>query len=346
MEIKIKLKHLIIPIIVFTISFVVIINDYRLVLTNPTFDVGFLYTSDNLYDKNDELLLLDTLTSFTSEQVNAGNSVKLETSSFNSINMSKLSELSNRSELIILSHTNITDDLKDFFAENMDTFYILYNCDYEGDFSDNVAAINLDSKSASNQAAVDLLNVSETGKYLYVSTTAKDEEYEHFNDTITKANEKNEVYYYQIDDVDNNTLIRSNILEYLNQGIDSIYVSDPRVSDIVIETSLSVQQDIEAYNDYLIDFQQEKEENKDSTAVLEEPKYEQNQINVITNTFKNVNNGLYYDENSNGIKEENDFSVVETSYVFDLEDTILSIRDMLVTDSFKFKEFNIKPIKE
>ncbi len=371
MEVNLKLKHLIIPLIVFLISFISVTNNFRIAIMNPTFDVGYLYNYTNLYDETDELLLLNDITNYANNESNLSN-LNLETSSFNNINISKLKELSNRSELIIISNTEITEELVKFFNENSNTYFVLYNCKNDKVLPDNVVTISLDYSKVVEDAAINLSDDSVTNKYLYVTTDKFVDDYSTFEDIVKSEFESSEVFIYNINDVDNNTVIRSDIDDYLENGVDSIYIADPRVNDIVISTVLNIQHEIITNQSELqIDQADDKITNEeddnssqsqedkntsqsdedDNTSQSEEDtvedlKYKQEKINIVNNSYNYKNNGMYFDENKNGLFDNDDLSVVKNSYIFDVSNAINAIDTMIQEDTFIHKDFDILPTKE
>lgn len=361
MKINIELKHIVIPFVVLISSFIILIFNFKTLLTNPSYDIGFLYTNSELYSHTSEFFIYDELNDFiNSEEIT--DYITLETSTFSNVNIYRLKEFSNSKELVVLNNIEIDEKLVDFFEENTSTFFVLFDTTGINVELDNVISIDIDWQKISKSAANDLASTTNTHKYLYIDTDIDSDAYLTFVDEIQKKDSDAIINQYIVQDTSNNLAIRQKLTSYLDDGVDSIYVSKSIVSEIVIETATAFQLDIIEYENLKNEQELLKEENVDEEETLIDIEssedeelvenesiddetivdndedviyFEQSNINIVVNTFDDTKLGEYQ-------KGDEIVSTVSNSYTFEINNIIKQIYDDLQDDRISISEYAVE----
>ncbi len=342
--INVHIKHLVIPFIVFIVSFMAVIYGYNQITTNPTFDVGYLYSNSNLYDDPTELNFYNQLTQYVVDNEQLEN-IRLETSSYSNENLNKLQELTNRFDLIVMNNIAMTKNQSNLIKQEEDTNFILINSDSNNFKNDNAKYINFDYITTAKLAADDLSSASKTHKYLFIDIDKEDSEmYTSFVQEVVAKDKDAEVIHYYVEDPYNNIKIRSDLEQYIADGIDSIYVQDTILLEIIVDTVVVKQQEI-MEELFVVETEKEKLKEDPEYESTFERKYTQDKINVVTNTFDYRLNGIYADVNEDGILDEQDTTVVLSSYVYNGEAEMVDTINSLINDTFTGSEVILKPTK-
>lgn len=319
--INIRIKHLVIPVIVFAITFIVITLNYYALLANPTFDVGLLYSGTGINVQSEEKAIWDTLLETQANFANSETDSEYEEINLNSYNKEKLTEaqfeeIVNNKEVIFILGDNYNDILADQIDNNKKTKFVLIDNSYDYT-SDNVMQISFNEETMTQLAAISLYEKSETKKLVYITSKSEDDAQRDLTAFKTSVPDAQVAVMY-VDDVNNNVDIIAKLNTYIDAGYDAFYIADPELNETIVG-ELKTKQNI-------ITKQFEDENNKNNNLQPgEQPvtnKYQQHNLYVVTNTFYTYDDGIYKDANNDGELSYPDNSVVIDSYIKDYQQTV------------------------
>jgi hypothetical protein len=332
--INMRIKHLVIPTIVFAITFIVITFNYYALLANPSFDVGLLYSGTGVSVQSEEKAIWDTLLDIQSDFAENEIESEYEEISLNSYNKQKLTpaqfeEIISNKEAIFILGDNYNDIIEDQIEKNKKTKFILIDNSY--DFtSDNVMQISFDENSMTKRAAVSLFNKSETKKLLYITSKSQadaQDDIATFKASVPEA----QVAVMYVEDVNNNVDIITKLNTYIEAGYDGYYIADPELNETIVGELKNKQNVInKQFEDETI-----KNNNLQPGENAVENKYQQRNLYAVTNTFYTYDDGIYKDTNNDGELSYPDNSIIIDSYIKDYElifnDIIYSIMNYTFT---------------
>ena len=314
--INMRTKHLVIPMIVFAVTFIVITLNYYALLANPSFDVGLIYSGTGVNVQSEEKAIWDTLLEVQSDYAENGLETEYEEISLNSYNKQKLTaaqfeEIVSNKEAVFILGDNYNDILSQQIESNKKTKFILIDNSYDYT-DDNVMQISFNEKAMTEHAAVSLFEKSETKKILYI--TSKSPEDAQGDLSVFKASVPDaQVAVMYVDNINNNVDIIAKLNTFIEAGYDAFYIADPELNETIVG-EIKTKQNV-------ITKQFEDENTKNSnlqpgeSAV--ENKYQQQNLFVVTNTFYTYDDGIYKDSNNDGELSYPDSSVIVDSYIKD-----------------------------
>lgn len=313
MYVKIQLKHLIIPIIVFGISFISLLYSDIVIIKNPVLDVGFVYTSGDLVEHSSQRLVWDSLLNTTVLPEDASYSnINFESQKVSSKNIDKINEIAKRSEVLFLINFPVEPELEEVFSKNPRTTFVLLNDDYSSK-NDNVVTLNVDKEYILSHAAKSLASNTTTHKYLFVDTPlGSDKDFATFSKYVGMYDPSAVIEAYVVNDPSNSIVVREDIINYFSQGYESIFVNDIILNDLLVNICKNYENDIYNYN-----LKQSELAEDDLTNQTQEKKYLFDTVNLITLGYDNVPEGVYRDTNEDGVIDYHDDGVVLQSYIYD-----------------------------
>lgn len=340
MYVKVRLKHLLIPCIVFGISFISIVFNSQQLISNKTLDVGFVLATGDVIEPSKPRMVWDAISTYSIfEEQSEYTNVSVEYVKSTGSKFTKINEIASRSEIVFLYGYEVTDELMSIITNQSETEFVLI--DENSDIQvKNLTTINLDIDMIIKNAVSKLTKTITTHNYLFVDTKVIDSDFELFKSEILKVDPKAVVTHYYIEDTTFSVDIMSSMHAYFDQGYDSIYINDPELNKIIVEVGRSYQLDIENYKieqlakQQIIDEQQTESDESDKTIVdpvdeVEPTKYLFDQVKIVTSGYNNIYDGVYADSNEDGLQNELDKSVVVSSAVYDYNVVIEEIIDTI-----------------
>lgn len=308
MILKIRLKHLLIPVLVFMITFIIVIVNYNRLFSDQAIEVALLYNGPGINVTSEEKNYWDAL-SLASERYQdevSGDvfaSMKFQSYSYESLSEKKFNEIINNKNIILVLGDDYNEVLNNILDRNKSKQFILV--DNSEEFKQkNVSTITYDYKTESNGAAITLLEHSVNDQYLYISTNTQNNDiaYNLFEEKILKSQPEAVVEHYIVTDIYNNSNIISTIDDYCKLGFDNFYIADPEIAEITISTLVKYQiflnEELILFQNELLAYEELNEEVlEEDQEELEEPTFDylQKNINVLTNTFDFSAKGALFD---------------------------------------------------
>lgn len=342
MEVTVKLKHIIIPLIVIIITLFGLTSELQNNMNNPTLDVAYIYPGNGLATDSNQKFIWETLSEVQNnysfdEKTNKYDLISLEHLNVETISESQLQTLANKNEIVILYGDSYNKELEEVLVNNQNTYFILI--DNTSDItSSNIISIDLNHNNEIKAAATALSGVTKTNKALYVSTTPIEqnaENYELFTTYCTNC----EVEYYYVANSNDSAKILGDLKAYFTEGYDIAYVEDSIVYNLVTIAAKEIQMVINEENKAV-------EENKKSTTPVEiEEVYIQDNIYVIGNNFDMYGEGIYEDTNMDLSYNELDKSVILETYTYNLYETFMTIFTEVINEEVTQNAYVLEPIK-
>ena len=342
--IHIRVKHIVIPSIVFAITLIIVTFNYYTLVANPTFDVGLLYNGPGVTVQSEEKAVWDSLVDVQNKYKDDENSSSYEEINLNSYNKPKLTagqlgEIVANKEVLYVLGDSFNDVLLNEINDNKRTKFILI--DNSMDFvQPNVIQISFDDFAIAKEAAVSLFSTSKTKQILYITTVPIDlqkDKIESFKDSIPHA----EVTVEYVKDINNNVAIVESLDRLYSNGYDSVYVANSELNEVVINQT--------KIWEVMLDAQILAENEKNNLLSPDEPKispkYLQNHIKVITNTFNTYDSGVYVDSNEDSLLRYPDLSIIQDSFIKDYDETFLQITNEIIEYDFNPRDILLTPLK-
>ncbi len=334
MYVKVRLKHIIIPFIVLIITIVSLVGyNIKNVISN-SFEVAYLYQNDDLVDHSEQAYIFNILNE-VKQEVDKPTPINLESSELSNTSIQRWNKIVARNDLIIIDNLSITDVMSNSFNRYKEKTFILINEDYSSNL-ENVANIKINYNYIVKQAAMELVKTNENHQYLYVGVNNDNEQYTLFQKIIHKYDNKAIISELNIENAADNITIRNKMNDEFSKGFGSIYIADSIVSQIIIKTGLNYQNNLIKIENKNVEDKEKLKENidKEKNGVNVKQRYEIfKHMHIITNTYNDISSGLYVDLNENGIKdEENDKSIVQASYTYNLHDTLKELINIIIKD--------------
>lgn len=372
MEVTLKLKHLIIPLIVIAITFVGLIAELENTINNTTLDMTFIYSGSELTIDSEEKFIWSALNEIQNTyeletKTESYNAISLDYLNVNTISESQLESLSYKNEIVVIFGDHYNTEIKSILQKNSNTNFILIDNTAEIK-EENVININIDKDQEIATSAKNLATKSQTKQLLYVSTIPMDDNMDNYNLFIENASGSNVAYYY-VPNINDSTAILTALSEYFYLGYDGVYVEEASVYNLVVSAAKDAQVAIieettaaaESETDPTIEDTTETDGVAEESQTLEaEPtatseeeakkeevigdKYKQDNIYVVGNYFDNYIDGIYEDTNLDLTYDYLDKSVVLETYTYDLVSTLSTIIDQILSGNIKENSYTLEPI--
>lgn len=244
MEVTLKLKHLIIPLIVIIITFIGLIFELENTINNTTLDMTFIYSGSELTIDSEEKFIWSSLNEIQNsyaleDKTTSYNAISLDYLNVNTISESQLESLSYKNEIVVIFGDHYNTEIESILQKNSDTNFILI--DNTADITEeNVININLDKEQEITTSAKKLAANSKTKQLIYVSSIPMDDNMDNYNLFIENSQGCNVAYYY-VPNVNDSTAILTALAEYFYLGYDGVYVEDASVYDLVVTAAKDAQ---------------------------------------------------------------------------------------------------------
>ncbi|MGL5020854.1 MAG: hypothetical protein ACRC5R_02340 [Mycoplasmatales bacterium] len=342
--IRVRVKHIVIPCIVFAITFIIVTFNYYTLVANPTFDVGLLYNGPGITIQSEEKAVWDSLVDVQNKYSDNEISNQYDEINLNSYNKAKLTagqldEIVANKEVLYVLGDSFNDVLLKKINYNKRTKFVLI--DNSMDFvQPNVIQISFDDFAIAKKSAISLFGISNTKKILYITTVPIDlqrEKIDSFKESIPQA----EVAIEYVKDINNNVSIVESLDRLYTNGYDGVYVANSELNDVVINQT--------KIWEVMLDSQILAENEKNNLLKPGEPKiapkYQQNHIKVITNTFNTYDDGVYVDSNKDSLLGYPDLSIIQDSYLKDYDDTFLQLTKEIMEYDFNPRNIHLTPLE-
>lgn len=365
MEVTVKLKHIIIPVIVIFITLFGLIFEIKNTVNNPSFDIAFIYPGTGLAVDSEQKFIWETLNEVQNNYIFDESElmyelISLEHLNANTISESQLETLANKNEVIILLGDSYNKEIKDVSKDYDDTYFVLVNntSDISGD---NIINIDFNTANEIKTAATLLSSVSTTKQALYISTTPAEENIDNYNLFVNNCSGCTVEYYYIANSGDSEKIIQD-LTNYFTLGYDIAYVEDSVVYNLAVIAAKDVQVLINEENKKIEESKTTTESQNttnetqtanittpttEQTNVVEEikPIYLQDKIYVIGNNFDMYAEGVYEDTNLDFAFNEADSSVVYETFTYNLYSTFNTIFTEIINESVTTNSYLLEPIK-
>lgn len=337
MYVKIQIKHLIIPIIVFLITSIVLIYNQYNYINDDTLNITYVFAQGELVNQSEESFVWDALLAVQTDFNNNPNSDKYQEINLNflksnSLSKNRLDDLAIKNDVIVIYGDVTNQYLQQVAIDNPQTDFILIDSGVTYN-EDNIVQINFNDNELTKQAAQTAVGTTTTNQILYINTVdeSDDQYYQTFVTEVLNSNPKMTITYYQVENITNNVGIINELDKYFEQGYDTIFVADSALNQIVIKGAIDYQEQLD---------QEQNNQNID-TNVSVDSQSQQDNINVITTTYDNYLNGVYQDSNKDGVIDEQDDSVVVASFEKDIYTTLKKEINEIANEEFNNKKIEL-----
>ena len=355
MEIKVQLKHIVIPIIVFSITIISLFYQYNNYDVNSGVNIMYLFSENSISDESIEQTVWNDIKLFQDEyllnndpETSPALSVDYMKSTSSGDAKAKLDSALMFNNLILVQGDGYNNYLQEVIDQNSSTNFILISNSLDIEKS-NVVNVDIDLEEITSVVSKELQNKSTTNKYIYISSLLEvdNKPYEKFKVNLPK---NSEVMYQYVEDNSKYLNVKEGLLLNLKEGYDSIFVEDMTLNEIVVSTAVEYQTEISEY--YLeksrpVDIEKEEViteekplEEVEEKELVEVDQYPNITINVATVGNSHVELGTYLDT---VIVDELDVQTTKSISTYNVKINFLNTFSDVINSVIKgeFKNYDI-----